>query len=153
VQKWRETRNSDLFHSSGWSGVFAVCTRAPVTTQVHELSPEERICPCCGEERKQIGQEESWQIEYFPGHFERIRDVRKKYACAACETNGENPRIETAAKPEAAIEKGLAGPGLLSHIVTSKFNDYLPYYRLEDILRGKGSRSQGHAVGLVRRCG
>jgi hypothetical protein len=79
----------------------------PVTTQVHELSAEERICPCCGIERKEIGQEESWQIEYFPGHFERIHHVRKKYGCEVCETNGDNPRIETAAKPEAAIEKGL----------------------------------------------
>jgi transposase len=110
----------------------------PVTTQVHQLSAEQRICPCCGVERKEIGQEESWQIEYFPGHFERIHHVRKKYACAACETNGENPRIETAAKPEAAIDKGLAGPGLLSYIVTSKFADYLPLYRLEDIFARQG---------------
>ena len=110
----------------------------PVTTQVHELSPEERICPCCGLERKEIGQEESWQIEYFPGHFERIRHVRKKYACVPCESAGENPRIETAAKPEAAIDKGLAGPGLLSYIVTSKFADYLPLYRLEDIFARQG---------------
>jgi hypothetical protein len=35
VQKWRETRNSDLFHSSGWSGVFAVCTRAQPSTTMH----------------------------------------------------------------------------------------------------------------------
>jgi transposase len=110
----------------------------PVTTHVHELSPEERVCPCCGVERKEIGQEESWQIEYFPGHFERIHHVRKKYACAACETNGDNPRITTAAKPEAAIDKGLAGPGLLSYIVTSKFADYLPLYRMEDIFARQG---------------
>jgi transposase len=110
----------------------------PVTTQVHELSAEERACPCCGVERKEIGQEDSWQVEYFPGHFERIHHVRKKYACAACETSGDNPRIETAAKPEAAIDKGLAGPGLLSYIVTSKFADYLPLYRLEDIFARQG---------------
>jgi len=110
----------------------------PLTTQVHELSGEERSCPCCGVERKEIGQEDSWQIEYFPGHFERIHHVRKKYACPSCETNGDNPRIETAAKPEAAIDKGLAGPGLLSFIVTSKFNDYLPLYRLEDIFSRQG---------------
>jgi transposase len=110
----------------------------PVTTQVHELSPEERICSCCGIRRKEIGQEDSWQIEYFPGHFERIHHVRKKYACAACESNGDNPRIGTAAKPETAIDKGLAGPGLLSYIVTSKFADYLPLYRLEDIFARQG---------------
>ena len=110
----------------------------PVTTQLHELSPEERICPCCGIDRKEIGQEDSWQIEYFPGHFERIHHVRMKYACAVCEINGDNPRIETATKPEAAIDKGLAGPGLLSYIVTSKFADYLPLYRLEDIFVRQG---------------
>jgi len=110
----------------------------PVTTQVHELSAEERICPCCGIERKEIGQEVSWQVEYFPGHFERIHHVRKKYGCAVCETNGDNPRIETAAKPESAIDKGMAGPGLLSYIVTSKFADYLPLYRMEDIFLRQG---------------
>ncbi len=110
----------------------------PVTTQVYELNAEERACPCCGVAREEIGQEESWQIEQIPGRFERIQHVRKKYACPACETNGDNPRIETAAKPETAIEKGLAGPGLLSYIVTSKFGDYLPLYRLEDLFARQG---------------
>jgi hypothetical protein len=27
----------------------------PVTTHVYELNPEERLCPCCGVERKAIG--------------------------------------------------------------------------------------------------
>jgi transposase len=78
---------------------------------------EERACPCCGEQRKEIGADESWQVEYFPGHFERIQHVRKKYACLDCESNGENPPMEAALKPETAIDKGLAGPGLLSYIV------------------------------------
>lgn len=110
----------------------------PVTTQVHELNAAERACPCCGIERKQIGTDESWQVEYLPGHFERIHHVRKKYACQSCESNGNNPRMETAAKPETAIDKGMAGPGLLAYIVTSKFSDYLPLYRLEDIFQRQG---------------
>jgi transposase len=64
--------------------------------------------------------------------------VRKKYACTRCETNGENPNIHAAKKPETAIDKGLAGPGLLAYIVTSKFSDYLPLYRLEDIFTRQG---------------
>jgi len=110
----------------------------PVTTCVHELSERERACPCCGIERKQIGTDESWQVEYLPGHFERIHHLRKKYACAGCEGNGNNPQMETAAKPEMAIDKGMAGPGLLAYIVTSKFSDYLPLYRLEDIFQRQG---------------
>jgi len=110
----------------------------PVTTHVHELSAEERACPCCGSERREIGAEESWQIEYYPGRFERIQHVRKKYACSGCDRNGGGARIEAAAKPEPVIDKGLAGPGLLAYIVTSKFSDYLPLYRLEDIFQRQG---------------
>jgi transposase len=110
----------------------------PVTTHVHELSAVERACPCCGGERREIGAEESWQIEYIPGHFERLHHLRKKYACPVCEGNGAGPAMETAARPEAAIDKGLAGPGLLAYIVTSKFSDYLPLYRLEDIFARQG---------------
>ena len=112
--------------------------KLPVNTHVYELSAEQRACPGCGIERKEIGSEKSWQIEYIPGHFERIQHVRKKYACPSCERTGENPQIEVAAKAETAIEKGFAGPGLLAFIVTSKFADYLPLYRLEDIFERQG---------------
>jgi transposase len=110
----------------------------PITTHIHELGEQQRACPCCGVERKQVGSEESWQVEYLPGHFVRIHHIRAKYACAGCEGQGENPRMETAARPDTAIEKGMAGPGLLAYIVTSKFSDYLPLYRLEDIFERQG---------------
>jgi transposase len=110
----------------------------PVTTKVYELSAEERICPGCGVERQEMGADESWQIEHIPGRFERIQHVRKKYACPGCEKAGENPQMEVTAKPEATIDKGMAGPGLLAYIVTSKFADYLPLYRLEDIFERQG---------------
>jgi transposase len=110
----------------------------PVTTQVHELNAAERACPCCGIEHEEIGTDESWQVEYLPGHFERIHHMRKKYACAGCESKGNNPQMKTAAKPEMAIDKGMAGPGLLAYIATSKFSDYVPLYRLEDIFQRQG---------------
>jgi transposase len=110
----------------------------PVQTHVYELSAEERPCLSCGVEHKEIGSEKSWQIEYIPGHFERLEHVRKKYACPHCERKGENPQIQVAAKAGTAIEKGFAGPGLLAFIVTSKFADYLPLYRLEDIFQRQG---------------
>src|ERR1022692_966022 len=74
----------------------------PVTTHVHELNEAERACPCCGLTRKEIGSDESWQVEYLPGHFELLHHVRKKYACTSCDTNGDNPSIHTAKKPETA---------------------------------------------------
>ena len=58
-----------------------------------------------------------------------IQHHRKKYACDACEEN-----VAIAAKSPQPIPKGLPGPGLLAHTVLSKYGDYLPLYRQEDIL-------------------
>jgi len=88
--------------------------------------------------RQKIGEESSWQIEYIPGHFERIEHVRFKYACRQCEQNAVNPQITLAQKPSQPIDKGMAGPGLLAYIVTSKYSDYLPLYRLESIFERNG---------------
>jgi len=112
----------------------------PVQEHVYELSEAERLCPCCGKARAEIGAEESWQIEYYPGHFERLHHVRKKYACTSCDAEGENPRIKSAEKPAAAIDKGLPGPGLLSYITSCKFDMYLPLYRLENHFERQGFR-------------
>jgi hypothetical protein len=48
-----------------------------VATHVYELNEAELACPCCGLTREEIGADESWQIEYLPGHSERIHHVRK----------------------------------------------------------------------------
>ncbi len=64
--------------------------------------------------------------------------MRKKYACPGGESSGNNPRMKTAAKPETAIDKGMARPGLPAYIVMSKFADYLPLYRMEDIFQRQG---------------
>lgn len=114
--------------------------KLPVQEHVYELSEAERLCPCCGKTRAEIGADESWQIEYYPGHFERLHHVRKKYACASCDAEGVNPRIESAEKPIAAIDKGLPGPGLLGYIAVSKFDMYLPLYRLENHFDRQGFR-------------
>jgi transposase len=114
--------------------------KLPVQEHVYELSEAERACPCCGKQRKEIGADESWQLEYYPGHFERLHHVRKKYACVGCDAEGENPRMESAVKPAAAIDKGLPGPGLLSYITVCKFDMYLPLYRLENHFERQGFR-------------
>jgi len=110
----------------------------PVTRKEHDLPDDQKRCPCCGEMRQRIGQETSWQVEFIPGHFERIEHVRFKYACQHCEQNAENPNIALADKPAQPIEKGMAGPGLLAYVVTSKFSDFLPLYRLQNIFERNG---------------
>ncbi len=110
----------------------------PVTRHVHDLSEDRKPCPCCGTMREPMGQDVSWQVEYIPAHFERLEHVRIKYACKHCEAQADNPQITLADKPPAPIERGMAGPGLLAYVVTSKYADYLPLYRLENIFQRNG---------------
>ena len=110
----------------------------PVTVVEHDLPEAERSCPCCGEARTKIGAEESWQVEYIPAQFQRFRHLRHTYACRRCDAAGLGGQVETAAKPATPIDKGMAGPGLLAHVVTAKFADYLPLHRLENIFARNG---------------
>lgn len=99
----------------------------------HDLADDEKPCPCCGEIRHRIGREVSEQLEYLPASFKVLRHVRHTYACKRCETTAIEPQIQTAAKSPQPIDKGLAGPGLLAYVITSKLGDHLPLYRLEHI--------------------
>jgi transposase len=116
----------------------AAFDRLPVTRCEHDLAEEHKPCPCCGQARQRIGQESSWQVEFVPGYFHRIEHVRYKYACRHCEQEALAPQIALADKPPQAIDKGMAGPGLLAYVATSKFADYLPLYRLEGIFARNG---------------
>ena len=109
-----------------------------MTRKEHDLPEDQKPCPCCGKTRDKIGQEAHWQIEFFPGHFARVEHVQVKYACKHCERNADNPQITLAEKPLQPIDKGMAGPGLLAYVVTSKFADYLPLYRLQNIFERNG---------------
>ena len=110
----------------------------PTTRVVHELPPEERACPACGSERAVIGSDSSFQLEHVPARMERIEHVQMKYACAHCEAQAEPAQVERAPKPPAVIERCLAAPGLLAYIITAKFHDFLPLYRLERIFERQG---------------
>jgi transposase len=48
------------------------------------------------------------------------------------------PVVISAPKPAAPIAKGLPGPGLLAHLIVSKYVDHLPLYRLERIYQRQG---------------
>jgi transposase len=48
------------------------------------------------------------------------------------------PVVIAAPKPAMPIAKGMAGPGLLAHLIVSKYVDHLPLYRLESIYERQG---------------
>jgi transposase len=119
----------------------------PRQEQVHELSEAERRCPCCGEERLVIAREASEQLEYVPAKLWVRRDVQLVYGCPTC-----RGQVQRAEKPHRAIERSIAGSSLLAHLVTSKFEDHLPLYRIEKILRRSGVElPRSTQVGLLHQ--
>lgn len=99
----------------------------------HDLADDEKLC-VCGCTLTQIGDERSEQLEFIPAQVRVIEHIRLKYACRGCE---ENIKLAPYERPH-ALPKSIATPGLLSHVLVSKFNDHLPFYRQERILQRMG---------------
>jgi transposase len=100
---------------------------------IHDIPDEARPCPDCGHQRRPIGEDVREQLEYIPASLIVLQHVRPKYACAACQGH-----VAIAERLPEPIEKGLPGPGLIAHVVVSKYADHLPLYRQEGIFRRFG---------------
>ncbi len=83
---------------------------------------------------KKIGQEVTETLDYRPARLVVIRRVRPKYVDPRDEDRG----VIIAELPSRPIEKGMAEPGLLAHVVIEKYVDHLPLYRQVQRLRREG---------------
>jgi transposase len=90
-------------------------------------------CGCTDPARlTRLGEDVTEVLEKIPARLKVIRHVRPRYACRACEAMLQAPM------PALPIEKGRPGPGLLAHVLVSKYLDGLPLYRLSGILAREG---------------
>ena len=109
----------------------------PVVEEVIEPEPV-KAQP---EQWRCIGQEVSEQLDYEPARFLRRRTIRKKYVHRT-----ELDAVPVVAPlPERLLDRSLPAPGLLAHILVSKYCDHLPLYRKEQIY------AQRHQVQLPRQ--
>jgi len=80
-----------------------------------------------------IGEDITEILEYIPAGFYVRQIIRRKYA-----PSGGSGSVVIGPLPALPIEKGRPGPGVLAYIITSKFCDHLPLYRLEQIFARHG---------------
>ena len=99
---------------------------------IHDIAESEKVC-ACGCRRHAMGEAVSEQLDIIPAQVRVIRHIRKKYACAQCES-----APVTAPLPPQPIPRSNASPGLLAHIAVAKYQDALPLYRQESILQRAG---------------
>jgi transposase len=113
--------------------------QAPVRRPLPEHLPRARVehtpacaCPDCGAAMRKIGEDVAEVLDYVPARFRVIQHVRPKLACPACD------RIVQVEAPSRPIARGLAGAGLLAHVLVSKYADHLPLYRQGQIYAREG---------------
>jgi transposase len=94
-----------------------------------EVRHEPKSCTCeqCQGALVKIGEDITEQLDVEPARFFVVRHVYPKYACRSCETIQAEPAVPS------IIDGGMAAPGLLAWVATSKYLDHLPLYRVEQI--------------------
>lgn len=102
-------------------------------TIIHDIPEENRVCSSCDLPLHCIGEEISEKLDYVPAQIKVIKNIRKKYGCRGCETG-----VICSPMPKDFLPKSLAAPGLLAHVILSKYEDHLPLYRQEGIWQRLG---------------
>jgi len=100
--------------------------------EVETHLPDTSCCPGCGGTLREFGEDVSEVLEYVPVSFKVIRHVRPKFSCGRCQ------RVVEASAPSRPIPRSYAGPGLLAHVLVSKFADHTPLYRQSEIYAREG---------------
>lgn len=95
------------------------------------LSPG-KTCGDCGGVLRVLGEDITEELDYVPGRFVVKRIVRPRMTCKSCEGICQVPL------PSRPIERGRPGPGLLAHVLVSKYADHLPLYRQSQIFEREG---------------
>lgn len=99
-----------------------------------EVRHEPASCACtqCGNALTPMGEDVTEQLDCKPAEFFVRRHIYPKYACRTCET------VTTAPSEASVIERGRPAPGLLAHVLISKYADHLPLYRQQQIYQRSG---------------
>ena len=112
-----------------------------------EHEPASTQCSC-GCQLRRIGEDISEKLHFRPAQFYKEQHVRGKWVCDQCDT------LTQQAMPAYVIDKGIASPELLSHVLVSKYADHLPLYRQRQIfLRAGVDLSRSTLSDWIGRCG
>jgi transposase len=131
-QSARPPSSSPIAHTATASKPVRKPLPEQLPREVETYHPRQECCPDCGGQLRLLGEDVSEILEYVPARFKVIRQVRPKLSCKGCE------RIVQEPAPSRPIDRGLAGPALLAHVLVSKYADHLPLYRQSEIYEREG---------------
>jgi len=100
----------------------------------HDLPEADKHCACCQGALHRMGEEVSEQLHIVPAQVSVVQHVRFKYACRHCEQHGTSGTIVTGQLPAQPIPGSIASAATIATLMTAKYADGLPLYRLESVL-------------------
>ncbi|PAK74392.1 IS66 family transposase, partial [Acetobacter fabarum] len=107
--------------------------------KVSDTTPRERLvldpgeaCPACGGPLRLVGEDVTEILDFIAAKLKVVETARLKKSCRHCET------LVQPEAPSRPVPRGMAGPGLLAHILVSKFDDHIPLYRQNEIFARQG---------------
>jgi transposase len=128
----------------------------PASLFVVEHIVHKYVCPCCSKQRSQtpeqpahLGQESETMPAPQPvpqpalsspavtpvpvglGQSITAQDQQPRSQATACRPLEPGVVVIAASKPAEPIAKGLPEPGLLAHLIVSKYTDHMPLHRLQ----------------------
>ena len=101
----------------------------------HDLPESEKVCSCCQGALHRMGEETSEQLNIVPAKVEVLQHVRFKYGCRECDRHGESSKIITSPMPPQPIPGSIASAATLATVLTAKYADGMPLYRLHEALK------------------
>lgn len=135
----------------------------PASLFVVEHFVHKYVCPCCSKQRSQAagrpahpGQESQAMSVPQPdpqpalplatitpdpvgsGQTATNQDRQLEAPAVACQSLDPGELVIAAPKPPMPIAKGLPGPGLLAHLIVSKYTDHMPLHRLQRVYERQG---------------
>lgn len=138
VEEKREEIKGYHRRKPGHVGTARLPEDLPVEIIEHELPPEERLCPECGEQLHVMGREMRDELKFIPAQATIVRHISHTYACRHCEKQGEHVPILKASMPSPVIKGSFAAPEAIAHIAYEKFVMGAPLYRQEQDWARKG---------------
>lgn len=109
-----------------------------------ELTPDTDACADCGGRLRRIGEDGEAITPLVRGMAERRAGIcprllhREPDRPAASDLFVARERFVRAALPSRPIKRGCPGPGLLAHVLVSKYADHLPLYRQSQLFDREG---------------
>jgi len=120
-------------HTRGKRGPKPLPADLPREVLVHDLSADERRCPCCAKDRVEVARTRVESVEIVPAQVKLVVHETPVYACIECRAQQARAR-----GPSRPLPRSYAGSSLLAHVAVSKFADHAPLYRQEGMLARSG---------------